>query len=362
EKNERILRSMLTTLHGCSLDRVEQAQTLGTVVLPRALIHSGYLTAIAGAGPDSGPRALRRLSKLLADPLVTELEPDDLLEVTPAQLAAVAESDWAAVVALMRPDATARPAGARARWVGRGRRVVDIVSGRERHRHVVGDLAKLQQSMKSLRDEQRRLEALLRAEFALRDLIAAQQRPAIPNGMPGEPRALASTVIQEVVRHVLTHQPSTVVQCGTGAATMSVGRALDHAGEGRLISLETSSEWVGTFSGLLEHEGMRSVEIRHAPIEPVGVGGRTATWYASTALADVETIDLLLVDGVRDRSNHPTRYPALPVLRDRLRHGATVMLDDCQWDEKETLSRWLKDVPGLTLVRQVASLAVMEVT
>jgi hypothetical protein len=46
-----------------------------------------------------------------------------------------------------------------------------------------------------------------------------------------------------------------------------------------------------------------------------------------------------------------------------LRPGATVMLDDChRRDEKETLRKWLAEVPGLSLVRQVDHLAVMKVS
>jgi hypothetical protein len=61
--------------------------------------------------------------------------------------------------------------------------------------------------------------------------------------------------------------------------------------------------------------------------------------------------------------NKLARYPALPALRDKLRPGATVMLDDChRRDEKETLRKWLAEVPGLSLVRQVDHLAVMTIS
>jgi hypothetical protein len=132
---------------------------------------------------------------------------------------------------------------------------------------------------------------------------------------------------------------------------------------GRVIALENSEDGVAIVSGLLQHEGLSSVEIRHAPMEPIQVAGREQPWYSASAIADVEEIDLLLVDGPPGRTNKLARYPALPALRDKLRPGATVMLDDChRRDEKETLRKWLAEVPGLSLVRQVDHLAVMTIS
>lgn len=72
-------------------------------------------------------------------------------------------------------------------------------------------------------------------------------------------------------------------------------------------------------------------------------------------------VDLLLVDGPPGRTSKHARYPAVPALRDRLRPGATFMLDDChRREEKETLHRWLAEVPGLSLLHQVDRLAVLK--
>ena len=49
-------------------------------------------------------------------------------------------------------------------------------------------------------------------------------------------------------------------------------------------------------------------------------------------------------------------------LRDKLRPGATVMLNDCHRRDEETLPKWLAEVPGLSLVREVEHLAVMKIS
>ena len=230
---------------------------------------------------------------------------------------------------------------------------------------MVDELTLLHRSVENMRKEQRRLEANLQAEFQLRDMLTATEsgepEGAITPLNPGW--QLSSQAVQEVVRHILLEQPKVVVECGSGASTMWIGRALRRVGEGRLISLESSADWVAIVTGMLQYEGLGSVEVRHAPMEPIQVAQHEQPWYSASALADVEEIDLLLVDGPPGRTNKLARYPAVPALCDKLRPGATVMLDDChRRDEKETVRRWLDEVPRLSWLRQVDHLAVMKIT
>ena len=177
EKNERILRSMLTALRQSNLPESERREIISHVSLPRVLMRQGYLKAVVDAGPHAGPRALRRLSKLLNDPLVAGLDPAGLEVVTSEHLAVIARSDWAGLAHLFgaaapRPQS---PAAIAAQWLTRGRRFVDVASGRARQRQIVSELALLRRSVEDMREEQRRLEANLLAEFQLRDLLAASE-------------------------------------------------------------------------------------------------------------------------------------------------------------------------------------------
>jgi glycosyltransferase involved in cell wall biosynthesis len=131
EKNERILRSMLTALRKSDLPESERRTILCQVSLPRVLMRQGYLKAIVKAGPVSGSRALRRLSELLADPLVADLDPAELKGVTSEHLAVIARSDWTGLAHLVDPaDARHSRLPLAARWITRGRRLIDVVSGR----------------------------------------------------------------------------------------------------------------------------------------------------------------------------------------------------------------------------------------
>jgi predicted O-methyltransferase YrrM len=366
EKNERILRAMLTALGNSNLPDAERRTIVGQIALPRVLMRQGYLKAIVKAGPVDGTRALRRLSRLLANPLVTKLDPAELKGVTEEHLARIAKSDWTGLAYLLgttRPSRPPRFPLAR-RWITAGRHVVEKVSGRADRREVADELARLRRSVEHLEQEQRRLEEDLRAELQLRDMLVAGSSSHDPASTSLDPRwQLSSQALQEVVRHVLLEQPKLVVECGSGASTMWIGRALRRVGQGRLVSLESSAEGVANVTGMAQREGLSSVDVRHAPLEPVPVARLEQPWYATSVLADVEEIDLLLVDGPPGRTSKLARYPALPALRDKLRAGATVMLDDChRRDERETLRRWLAEVPGLSLLHQVDTLAVMKIS
>jgi glycosyltransferase involved in cell wall biosynthesis/predicted O-methyltransferase YrrM len=367
EKNERILRSMLTALRTSNLPESERRTILCQVSLPRVLMRQGYLKAIVKAGPVRGTRALRRLSKLLADSPVGDLDPAELKGLTGEHLAVIAKSDWARLALLMGtvgPPPKSR-VGRAARLVMRAGRLVDIASGRARHQRVVNELTLLRRSVENVRKEQRRLEANLQAEFQLRDMLTVTESGE-PEGAitPLNPDwQLSSQAVREVVRHILLEQPKVVVECGSGASTMWIGRALRRVGEGRLVSLESSADWVAIVTGMLHYEGLGSVEVRHAPMEPIQVAQHEQLWYSASALADVEEIDLLLVDGPPGRTNKLARYPAVPAMCHKLRPGATVMLDDChRRDEKETVRRWLDEVPRLSWLRRVDNLAVMRIT
>jgi glycosyltransferase involved in cell wall biosynthesis len=139
EKNERILRSMLTALRKSKIPKSERREIISHVTLPRVLIRQGYLKAVVNAGPDAGTRALRRLSKLLADPLVANLDPAELEGVTEEHLAVIAESDWAGLAHLVSgagPHPQSR-VGIAARWVMRVRRFVDVASVRARQKIIM---------------------------------------------------------------------------------------------------------------------------------------------------------------------------------------------------------------------------------
>ena len=158
-KNERILRVMLTALRASSLADDERREIAARVILPRILVRERYLRAIVYAGPDVGAPALGRLSELLADPLISDLDTAALHGLPRDRLAVIATADWDELARLEGP---AIPRWLRfrhaSRWVSRARRFADAAVIRARHKELSRELGRLRRTETELRTELARLE------------------------------------------------------------------------------------------------------------------------------------------------------------------------------------------------------------
>jgi predicted O-methyltransferase YrrM len=161
--------------------------------------------------------------------------------------------------------------------------------------------------------------------------------------------ALRPTGLLHVVSLIEQHRPGVIVELGSGTSTIWMGYALEQAGGGRLVSLEHLPDFADQTRTLVDiHCLGKLVEVRDAPLRPIQVGETTSPWYSLDALVDLPEIDLLLVDGPPGSAGTQARYPALPVLSDRLADGAIVVLDDfSRADETTIVERWCAEIPGL---------------
>jgi predicted O-methyltransferase YrrM len=149
-----------------------------------------------------------------------------------------------------------------------------------------------------------------------------------------------------VVSHVLAHRPRTVLECGSGASTLWLAYAVERLGAGRVVSLENDDRYAERTTTMLERHGLTDwVEVRTAPLTEVHLAGSAWRWYDLAALDGVAEVDLLLVDGPPGPSAPLARYPALPLLHDRLAADATVLLDDAvRADERTIAQRWASEL------------------
>ena len=161
--------------------------------------------------------------------------------------------------------------------------------------------------------------------------------------------ALNPTGLLQVVSLIEQHRPSMIVELGSGTSTIWMGYALEQAGGGRLVSLEHLPDFADRTRILVDIHGLdKLVEVRDAPLRPIQLGETTSPWYALDTLVDLPEIDLLFVDGPPGTAGPVARYPALPVLSDRLADGAIVVLDDFRRaDETTIVERWCAEIPGL---------------
>lgn len=150
---------------------------------------------------------------------------------------------------------------------------------------------------------------------------------------------------------LLDRRPTLVVELGAGVSSIVAGYILERNGGGRLVGFDHQAEFArGTADDVRRHELAGIVEVRHAPLERVEIGGRAWDWYAPEAFTDLEGIDVLFIDGPPNTTGLLARYPALPMLVDRLSPGAVIVLDDAdRVMERAAIRRWRRDFPGLSV-------------
>lgn len=182
---------------------------------------------------------------------------------------------------------------------------------------------------------------------ALTNLLAVMQ-PGLPlpqtRGWAVWPDFLSTlyTLIRE-------KQPRLIVELGSGVSTLVSGYALRQNGGGRIVSLDHSDDWLQATGTHIERHGVGDyVELRHAPLQAVDVRGRSALWYDTRQTADLRDIDILVVDGPPGSTQPMARYPALPLLFDRLSPDAVILVDDANRDDEQRMvKQWLTLFDGL---------------
>lgn len=186
---------------------------------------------------------------------------------------------------------------------------------------------------------------------ALRSLLADAD-----STMPGLGGwALTSQTIVASARAMLSlNRPVTIVELGSGASTQWFARVVRERG-GHVYSLEHDAPFARQTRAALERQGLdQFVSVLDAPLVPTTVGEKQYQWYDLTALGDLGGIDLLLVDGPPESVGPHRRYPAMPLLRDRLAPEGYVCLDDTvRIDERDIVEEWVQEFEGLAVLERL---------
>lgn len=94
-------------------------------------------------------------------------------------------------------------------------------------------------------------------------------------------------------------------------------------------------------------------EVKLAPLQSYLLKRGEWLWYSSKAFAELRNIEMLIIDGPPEHLQKLSRYPAVPLLSDRLSSKALIILDDAaRAAEKEILGLWQDDLKGLSYVTE----------
>lgn len=163
--------------------------------------------------------------------------------------------------------------------------------------------------------------------------------------------ALTPDAAAILAREIAIRQPNLIVELGSGASTVMVGRILQQRGSGRLVSLDHDPDWAAETRRNIIASGLQDyVEVIDAPLTRQQFGGKDFEWYQiPEQLRETEEIDMLTVDGPPQTADPAvlSRYPALPAFSARLSRQAVIYIDDAKRDtEQEMVQQWLQQYPG----------------
>ncbi len=166
--------------------------------------------------------------------------------------------------------------------------------------------------------------------------------------------AASPDVMLHLVQTLLDERPACVVECGSGSSTLFLAlTARQHDLPVRIVALEHDPAYAAQTRALLARHGVADLaEVRTAELTATGLAEQPTPWYDVSALDGLEEIGLLFVDGPPESLGDGARYPAFPLLRDRLAQRCTVIMDDFRRPaEKQAAERWLALAPEFTLER-----------
>lgn len=191
--------------------------------------------------------------------------------------------------------------------------------------------------------ERRHLFGQLATYLSLRDRLGLREGLPYSHNWSAAPDFLA-----RIVDHALAARPRTIVECSSGLTTLMLAQCCRLNGGGHVYSLENGPAYAARTRAEIARYGLADcAKVIDAPLAPYTLAGRDYQWYSLTTLPD-HPIDMLVIDGPPGFIQRHSRYPALPLLRDRLAAGCTVFLDDAaRPDEREIVAWWQESMPDL---------------
>lgn len=146
---------------------------------------------------------------------------------------------------------------------------------------------------------------------------------------------------------LMEHQPTSVVELGGGVSTVITGYYFAKSEDGAVHAFDHHPLFTSLARQNVDaHQLIDVARVSHAPLTDVTLNGETWQWYDPRAFDDVSEIDFLTIDGPpqQDNPRDMARYPALPILFDKLQSGAIILMDDTHRShEKNVAERWLAE-------------------
>ncbi|MCB9291161.1 MAG: class I SAM-dependent methyltransferase [Lewinellaceae bacterium] len=142
--------------------------------------------------------------------------------------------------------------------------------------------------------------------------------------------------------HCYRYQPKVIVEAGSGVSSIIISEVLKAEGsDARHYALDHLQKYAALTREKVANPGSK---VLYAPLKEYQIDGKSWQWYDISTLDGVEQIDMLVIDGPPETIQPLARYPALPLLKDKLSANAIIILDDTNRPgEQRIIQRWQKE-------------------
>lgn len=166
--------------------------------------------------------------------------------------------------------------------------------------------------------------------------------------------SLDPDALNQIILQIEDRKPALILELGSGISTVLIAYVLKKRKCGRIISLEHDEKHFVNTKHLINKSHLEYwSEVKLAPLQSYLLKRGEWLWYSSVAFAELRNIEMLIIDGPPEHLQKLSRYPALPLLGDRLSSKALIILDDAaRAAEKEILGLWQDDLKGLSYVTE----------
>jgi predicted O-methyltransferase YrrM len=138
--------------------------------------------------------------------------------------------------------------------------------------------------------------------------------------------------------HHARQSPGPILECGSGLSTLLLGLEAMRRGL-KVWTLEHHPAWAERMRGELQTWGITAVEYCQAPLRTYG----EFAWYDPPLERMPADFSLVVCDGPPG-DTLGGRYGMMPVMRQRLRPGCVILLDDYERaDEQAAAARWVQE-------------------
>lgn len=142
-----------------------------------------------------------------------------------------------------------------------------------------------------------------------------------------------------IVEHCIQSQPRVIVEAGSGVSSVVISEWLRSAESNAAhYALDHLEKYAGETAQKVENPNSK---VLFAPLKSYSIDGKNWKWYDIAGLEQIEQIDLLVIDGPPEDIQREARFPALPLLWDKLSAHAIIILDDTNRpDEQAIIKKW----------------------